>query len=277
MGVHLPARNLLVGTPAGEIWTAVRLLLDSDSPNPIMGQGASQTPEAFLEKALRASDAVLRAKYATRGLSHPGLERDTQVLLLRQLYLAHLQREQFTEARAVAEQMTSLGALEEPAFHDAARACIGQGDLDAAARHFRMAARRAPAHRRALHFWSLGRVVYLQGAYDVALTAFVRAVRWGTDNLPLYRAHEVLTRHHLGEKVDLRRAYEGLGAQEPLPLYAEFLGGQLLRELGEPKLARSLLRQFLRQAGAAATEIGVGLRAEMRRAEEWLAELESLD
>ncbi len=237
-----------------------------------MGQGASQSPEAFLDKALRAGDAGLRAKYATRGLSHPTVERDTQVLLLRQLYLAHLEREQLSEARTIAEQMTSLQELSEVAHHDAARACIGLGDLQAAARHFRVAARSGPANRRALHYWSIGRMAYLQGDHAQAAAAFARAVRWGVDNQALYRAHEALAKHHLGQDVDLRRAYEVLGAVEPLPLYAEFVGAAILVQLGEVRLASSLLRQFLRQARASALETAVGLRAEIRCAEDWLSE-----
>ncbi len=115
-----------------------------------MGHGVPQTPEFLLEKALSAGSASMRAKYATHGLRQPTLERDTHVLLLRQLYLAHLEREQFHEARGVAEQMVELGDLVEPALHDAARACIAQGDYAAAAGHLRVAARSAPAQRRSL-------------------------------------------------------------------------------------------------------------------------------
>lgn len=239
-----------------------------------MARRVLRTPEALLEKASLAETPVLRAKYATRGLSHPTLERDTQLLLLRQLYLAHLERDQFEEARAVAEQMVSLGELEEPSRHDAARACLALGDFTAAIHHFRMAARRAPAQRRSLHLWNLGRVAYLDGRHAEAAAAFKRALRWAVDNQALYRVHATLARHHLGESVDLRTAYETLGAIQPLPAYAEFLGGELLRLLGEPTLAASLLRQFLRQVPSAPTEMAIGLRAEVRRAQEWLVELE---
>lgn len=239
-----------------------------------MARRVPRTPEALLEKALLAETPVLRAKYATRGLSHPTVEQDTQLLLLRQLYVAHLEREQFEEARAVAEQMVSLGELEEPSRHDAARACLALGDFAAAIHHFRMAARRAPAQRRALHLWNLGRAAYLAGRHAEAAAAFKRAQRWAVDNQALYRVHAALARHHLGEPIDLRATYETLGAIQPLPTYAEFLGAELLRLLGERALSASLLRQFLLQVPSAPVEMAVGLRAEVRRAQEWLAELE---
>ncbi len=248
----------------GLSWTAVQLLLDWFMVR------ASTSPEVLLEKALMADSARARAKYATRGLSHPSLEVDTQAMLLRQLYLAHLESERFDEARAVAEQAIALGVLVEPAYHDAARACIAVGDLRGAVGHLRMASRRAPAHRRSLHLWTLGRVLFFEGRYSEALAAFTRALRWATENQALYRAHVALARRHRGEDVDLRLAYEALGASSPLPLYAEFLGAQLLRFLGEPRLAITLLRQFLKQVADAPLEVSVGLLAEVRLARSWL-------
>jgi tetratricopeptide (TPR) repeat protein len=238
-----------------------------------MAQGATHTPEFLLEKALTAGSASLRAKYATRGLSHPTLQREMQQLLLRQLYLAHLERAEFAAARSVAEQMIAIGEMLETVMHDAARACMAQGDLTAAAGYLRLAARHGPPHRRALHLWTLGRALYLGRQYGGALAAFRRALRWASTNQELYRAHAELARFHLGEPAQLRRAYEELGAAEPLPLYAEFLGGEFLRLLQEPRLACSLWREFLRQAPQAPLEIAVGLRAEVRQAELWLQEV----
>jgi tetratricopeptide (TPR) repeat protein len=233
-----------------------------------MAHAASQTPELMLEKALNAGDASLRAKYATRGLSQPGLERETQQLLLRQLYLAHLEREEFAQARSVAEQMLEVGELVEPALHDIARACIALGDLPAATGHLRSALRSGPPHRRSLHAWNLGRVLYHMGQFAAAQAAFKRALRWATDRKSLYRVHAELTRHRSGETVDLRAAYEELGAMDPLPLYAEFLGAELLSELGEGKLARLLLQQFLRQVMHSSAETRAGLWPEIQRAQQ---------
>lgn len=227
-----------------------------------MGQGAATSPEALLERAQSAPDASRRAKYATRGLSQPTLALDTQVLLLRQLYLAHLERDRFQEARDVAEQMVTLGELREPAHHDAARACIAQGDFMAAARHLRSAARHGPAQRRALHCWSLGRVLLHAGAIDPAVAALGRAVRWSTEHQSVYRAHVALARHLRGESVDLRAAYRELSRLDPLPLYAEYLGAELLAVLGQQELASELHSRFLAQWESAALETRVALTPE---------------
>jgi tetratricopeptide (TPR) repeat protein len=242
-----------------------------------MGHGASQSPEALLEKALSAGSASLRAKYATHGLRQPTLGPDTHVLLLRQLYLAHLERGHFAEARGVAEQMVALGELVEPALHDAARACIAQGDLASAAGHLRVAARSAPAQRRALHLWTLGRVLYLNEQYAEAVAAFERALRWATGNQTLYRAHIALAKARLanlgrGEVSGLRDHYEALTKLDPLPLYAEYVAAELLRELDREALANDLLRRFIKQAERSPIETAVGLRAEIERAKRWLSQ-----
>lgn len=231
-----------------------------------MGQGAPSSPEALLARARSASDPSLRAKYATRGLSHPTLALDTQVLLLRQLYLAHLERSHFDEARAIAEQMVALGKLREPALHDAARACMAQGDFAAAVRHLRSAARHGPAQRRALHCWSLGRALLHADALDEACAAFGRAVRWATEHQATYRAHLVLARHLRGEAVDLREAYQDLGQEDPLPLHGEYLGAELVWELDRRPLARSLYSRFLGQWERASVEPRVSLLPEAARA-----------
>jgi hypothetical protein len=77
-----------------------------------------------------------------------------------------------------------------------------------------------------------------------------------------------LAAHRAGQQADLRAAYEELGAMEPLPLYAEFLGAELLAELGEVRLSRTLLRQFLRQVQECPAETRAALAPEIRRAEQ---------
>jgi tetratricopeptide (TPR) repeat protein len=149
-----------------------------------------------------------------------------------------------------------------------ARACIALGDLSAASTHLRSAARQGPPHRRAMHSWHLGRVLLHNGQSASAVAAFRRASRWATDNQALYRAHVALAAHRAGQQADLRAAYEELGAMEPLPLYAEFLGAELLAELGEVRLSRTLLRQFLRQVQECPAETRAALAPEIRRAEQ---------
>jgi hypothetical protein len=90
----------------------------------------------------------------------------------------------------------------------------------------------------------------------------------------LYRAHAELCLHHLGEPADLLGAYKQLGEAQPLPLYAEFLGGELLRLLHQPRLAHDLWTTFVRQVPHLPIEAAVGLWAEAQQAQLWLGELE---
>ena len=81
------------------------------------------SPELLLRKATLARTSGTRAKYAERGLSNSrGLDRETRVLLLRQLYLSHMEARQFDEALAAAEQMIQADVMPDVARQDAARA-----------------------------------------------------------------------------------------------------------------------------------------------------------
>ena len=86
---------------------------------------ASQSPEIMLRKATLARTPVARAKYAERGLSHNGaVDRTTRAMLLRQLYLSHMEGRRFEEALMVAEQMLTGAVMPDVARQDAARACL---------------------------------------------------------------------------------------------------------------------------------------------------------
>ena len=82
-----------------------------------------QSPELMLRKASLARTPLTRAKYAKRGLSHRGaLDRTTRTMLLRQLYLSHMEARRFAEALAIAEQMLEGAVMADVARQDAARA-----------------------------------------------------------------------------------------------------------------------------------------------------------
>ncbi len=84
------------------------------------------TPELMLRKATLARSAVTRAKYAQRGLSHDGkVDRTTRNMLLRQLYLSHMEGKRFADALVIAEQMLNGAVMPDVAHQDAARACLG--------------------------------------------------------------------------------------------------------------------------------------------------------
>ncbi len=87
------------------------------------------TPELLLRKATLARSSGTRAKYAERGLAvSAGLDRETRALLLRQLYLSHMEARRFAEALQAAEQMILADVMPDVARQDAARACLGLGD-----------------------------------------------------------------------------------------------------------------------------------------------------
>src|SRR5688572_9514961 len=110
------------------------------------------TPELMLRKATLARSSGLRAKYARRGLEHDGnVDRTTRAMLLRQLYLSHMEARRFSEALDVAEEMVETGIMPDVARQDAARACLGLGSRDQAIEHLRLASRVSPPSRRAFH------------------------------------------------------------------------------------------------------------------------------
>jgi tetratricopeptide (TPR) repeat protein len=166
------------------------------------GAGAAKSPEHHLQKAISARSASVRAKYARLGLSaRARLDRTTQAMLLRQLYLAHFEARRFSEALDIAVQLIQLQVLADVAHQDAARACQALGDVDRAMGHLRLAARSCPASRRAFHLWTLGGLLYLEHRYGQAVSALTRAARWGTTDKPL--GHLALARCAQGDRSSL--------------------------------------------------------------------------
>jgi tetratricopeptide (TPR) repeat protein len=160
------------------------------------------SPEHHLERAVAARSAATRAKYAKLGLSARGrIDKTTQAMLLRQLYLAHFEARRFEEAREIAGQLVRLHVLTDVAHQDAARACQALGRISEAVGHLRLAARSSPGSRRAFHYWTLGGLFYLERRHTEAAAMLLRAARWGTTDKPLYLAHAALARCAQGRAV----------------------------------------------------------------------------
>src|SRR4051812_24710093 len=158
------------------------------------------SPELLLRKATLARTSGTRAKYAERGFAFSaGVDRTTRALLLRQLYLSHMEARRFSEALTAAEQMIEADIMPDVARQDAARACLGLADREKAVEHLRLASRVSPPARRAFHLWTLGSVLYLMGHHREAAGALMRAHRWGTTERPLYLAQAALARRAAGE------------------------------------------------------------------------------
>jgi tetratricopeptide (TPR) repeat protein len=218
-----------------------------------------------------ARSPAARARWAQQGLALPTpLDKTTQAMLLRQLYLSHYERRRFHPAHEIARQALELGVLVDVFRQDAARAALAAGDVDAAVAHLRLAARRGPASRRPFHLWTLGSVLFLAHRYAEATSALERAARWGTHDKPLYRAHLALVRVAAGERVeDLQSTIDDLAAAPCGRGYGRFVLGHLAYAAGEREAARRFLEAFLRSAETAARpalEMALAGEIEMSRA-----------
>lgn len=231
---------------------------------------AAQTPELLLRKATLARTALTRAKYAQRGLAHGApLDHTTRVLLLRQLYLSHMEGRRFADALAIAEQMLSTTVMPDVARQDAARACLGLGDREAAIEHLRIASRVSPPARRAFHLWTLGTVLYLEERYADACGALSRAARWGTTDKPLYLAGVGLARLAAGEDVDEEELAELRERLSDAPCgqgYGQFVLGELCFALGDYAGATRYLRAFVKRVTSGRVALQVSLSGEIVRA-----------
>ncbi len=238
-------------------------------------EAPAATPEAMLRKASLATTAGLRAKYALRGLGHPGtVDRTTRAMLLRQLYLSHMESRRFTEALAVAEQMVDLDVMPDVARQDAARAHLGLGDVDAATRQLRLASRSCPPSRRAFHLWTLGSVLCLNGHAREAVSVLSRAVRWGTTDRPLYRAQLALARIACEEDPgDLDELRERLAEAPCGQGYGKFVLGELAYHARADEAAIGYLSEFIARSTSGRIALAVALEAEVRRARTLLRRL----
>jgi tetratricopeptide (TPR) repeat protein len=230
----------------------------------------AQTPELLLRKATLARTSLTRAKYAQRGLAHGApLDHTTRVLLLRQLYLSHMEGRRFADALAIAEQMLGTTVMPDVARQDAARACLGLGDREGALEHLRIASRVSPPARRAFHLWTLGTVLYLEERYPDACGVLSRAARWGTTDKPLYLAGLGLARLAAGENVgeeELVELRERLSDSACGQGYGQFILGELCFALGDYSGAARYLRAFLKRVTAGRVALQVSLSGEILRA-----------
>ncbi|HXN31920.1 MAG TPA: tetratricopeptide repeat protein [Polyangiaceae bacterium] len=233
------------------------------------------TPEDFLGKAMAARSSAARARWARQGLAACApLDKTTQAMLLRQLYLSHYEARRFRSAHAVALQALELDVLSDVLHQDAARAALGEGDVKAALSHLRRAARRAPASRRAFHFWTLGSALFLLHRYAEAAAVLARAVRWGTHDKPLYRAHLALIRVASGEHVeDLQATIDDLASAPCGQGYGRFVLGHLAYATRQWAAARRYLHAFVRRTEGARPDLAIALDGEVRMARATIAKM----
>ncbi|HQP37130.1 MAG TPA: tetratricopeptide repeat protein [Polyangiaceae bacterium] len=237
---------------------------------------ASGTPEGFLQRAIAARSAAARARWARQGLaSRSPLDRTTQSMLLRQLYLACFEQRDFERAQEIAEQMVELGVLPDVCHHDLARAMAALDDIDGAAGQLRLAARTAPASRRGFHLWTLGSLLFLAERYPAAHAALLRALRWSTSDRPLVLGHLALVLIALGQPpADLATTIEQLAEAPCGQGYGRFVLGLLCHRAGRRKDAERHLRAFVTRTRASRPALAISLSGELMMAERHLAELD---
>jgi tetratricopeptide (TPR) repeat protein len=224
---------------------------------------------------MAAKTAGVRARWAQRGLaSRAPLDKTTQAMLLRQLYLSRFEGRRFHEAHELALQAATLEVMADVMLQDAARAALAGGDLDSAVAHLRAAARQGPASRRPFHLWTLGSTLFLAHRYPEAIAALTRAERWGTKDKPLYRAHLALARIAGGEPVEgVQEAIDSLARTPSGQGYGRFVLGHLAYASGEWTVAKRYLETFVRRTAAARPSMGVALEPEVKMAKATLAKM----
>jgi tetratricopeptide (TPR) repeat protein len=237
--------------------------------------GARHTPIELLSKAMAARSSATRARWARQGLASRGrLDKTTQAMLLRQLYLADYEARRFDRAFATALQALELDVLRDVLHQDAARAALGRGEVTDALAHLRCAARRAPASRRAFHLWTLGSTLFFLQRYAEAVVVLERAVRWGTHDKPLYRAHLALVRIAMGDRVDDLQAVINELASAPCGQgYGQFVLGHLAYAAGVWPIARRYLQAFVRRTEAARAGVSIALDGELQMARATLVKI----
>lgn len=226
-------------------------------------------PEDLLERAIQAPTARAKEIAARRGLAFDEeLDRTTEAMLLRQLYLSLYARKRFDEAYDVIAKAIDIDVLRDVMHQDAARAKQALGDINGAAGHLRLAARSAPPSRRAFHWWTLGSVFFLAERHEDAARALERAVRWATSEKPLYQGHLALAKLSAGRRV--RGLAKLVDRLEDCPAgqgYGRFVLGHLAYARGHHAAATEYLQSFVeRSAGRDAMALALAAEVKMARA-----------
>lgn len=238
---------------------------------------SSRSPEECLRRALEAESPKQRGRFAEEGLStRDDVEPDTEFLLLRQVYLAHLDSHRFRAAADVAERMSELGPMKDVAHHDTSRAFAALGDVSGAIAEQRLAARSAPPDRRSFQYWSLATLLQFAGDPDGAIGALDRGLRWAHDDRALLRGHRAWVLLEVGRPVDeLSEILAELESSRARKGYGELVLGMVRFHLDDGPAAAVHLRTFLRRNAGADTAKAITLREELRRARLALSQIDS--
>ena len=209
----------------------------------------------FLRLSMETRSQAAAGELAKQGLANAhanghanDLDPEGEVLLLREVFKAHLHARRPRSAHAIARKMVRLGALPEVTHADLGRACAALGWWTSGAQAYRLAARFAPARRRALHWASCAAALHHGQRYEEALAALERAIRWSTGTRPLHRAYAALVELDHGHSVDdLAELTQELAAARCGEGYGRYVLGLLAASRGDRREARRYLREFIRR------------------------------
>ncbi len=232
-------------------------------------QLARQTPEEHLRLALGATDPEQRLDHARDGLDAPPdeLAPDTELLLLRQAYLAHVELHQLGMAVATAEAMAAVGPYRDIAHHDRSRALAALGRMPEAIEAQRMSARHAPPNRKSFQLWSLATLLQFAGDLEGALSTITRGLRYSHKDRPLLKAHAALLRLEAGQPVrKLTATRQALAAAPCGQGYGQYVLGMIAVHLEDGPAATVHLQAFLRRNADIDEPKRLTLREELRRA-----------
>ncbi len=202
----------------------------------------SESPGDSRIHARAGLDVIEQAK--TRG---DEVDQESHLLLLRELFKATMREGHPRSAHAVARKMVRLGVMSEVANADLARASAGLGWFVSAAHAYRLAARYAPATRRALHWSSCAMALWHAERHDEANAALERAVRWSSTTRLLHQAQGMMVELSRGvhaKELTAVMADLELGAQAEG--YGRFVLGWVKHRLGNPD-GLPFLKEFLRR------------------------------
>ncbi|MDP3275189.1 MAG: tetratricopeptide repeat protein [Deltaproteobacteria bacterium] len=174
---------------------------------------------------------------------------ESQLLLLREMFKAHLRSNRPRSAHAIARKMIRLGTLSEVAHADHGRASVALGWFAQAAQSYRLAARFAPANRRAVHWAACGMALWHAARFVEAQSAIERALRWSTTTRPLHRAQLALLAIELGEvPEDLHAITADLDASRVAEGYGKYILGLLAHQRGDSAKMRVFLQAFVERS-----------------------------
>ncbi len=250
--------------PSAPSWASPAGLSSGSSPS-----------EALLQRAIAAREPDERERWARAGLdvADPNRAPDTEFLLLRQLYLAQIERDRWDSAVEIASAMAKVGPFADLAHNDRSRALSARGDAKAAIAAQREALGAAPKERRSFQGFFLATLLHAEGEVAEALVVIGNAERAAQRDRPLVRALGAFIRLDAGLAVPrLSEIVAELARSRSREGYGQYLLGMIAHHMGDRGKATAHLRAFLRRNAAIDRAKVVTLRDELHRARRVLAD-----